>query len=91
MNPRHLELADEFSKLVGKPHLLDYLGLAKGTSTDEARSELKKRRKYMQGMQSNPKFKAEALFLIKNFGALDALLHDPAQYLEAVSRSPTLR
>jgi len=86
MNPRHLELADEFSKLVGKPHLLDYLGLGESASADEARAELKKRRKYMQGMQSNPKFKGEALFLIKNFGALDALLQDPVAYIEAVGR-----
>lgn len=86
MNPRHLELADEFCKLVGATHLLEYLGLDAGASPEEARTKLKKRRKYMQGMQSNPKYKSEALFLIKNFAALDALLSRPSEYLEAVSR-----
>jgi len=85
MNPRHLELADEFCKLVGQAHLIEYLGLDEGASPDEARQSLRKRRKYMQGMQSNPKYKGEALFLIKNFAALDAVLADPHHYLEAVS------
>ncbi|MBW1879839.1 MAG: DnaJ domain-containing protein [Deltaproteobacteria bacterium] len=86
MNPRHLELADEFCKLVGQAHLVEYLGLEPGVLGAEARTSLKKRRKYMQGMQSNPKYKNEALFLIKNFAALDALLQSPTEYLGAVSR-----
>lgn len=86
MNPRHLELADEFCKLVGNAHLMEYLGLEPRVSAEEARSKLKKRRKYMQGMQSNPKYKNEALFLIKNFAALDAVLNDPTGYLDAVGR-----
>ncbi len=86
MNPRHLELADEFCTLVGSPHLVEYLGLEPGATSEESRSSLKKRRKYMQGMQSNPKYKAEALFLIKNFAALDAVLVEPAAYLDAVRR-----
>src|SRR5690606_23977212 len=62
------------------------LGIDPSASADEARGALKKRRKYMQGMQSNPKYKAEALFLIKNFAALDAVLAEPIGYLEAVRK-----
>jgi hypothetical protein len=80
IDPRHLELAAEFCKLAGKPNLLDYLGLKPETSPEEAQEALKKRRKYMQGMQANPKYKNEALLLIKHFSAFTALMNEPAAY-----------
>ncbi len=87
MEPRHIEKAAEFCKLVGSPNLVEYLGLdAASADSAEVRAKLKDRRKYMQGMQSNPKYKAEAVFLIKNFRSLDKLLTDLDGYLAAVRR-----
>src|SRR5690606_1765364 len=63
-----------------------YLGVPEDTASGEARQKLKARRKYMQGMQGNPKYKQEALYLIKHFAALDAVLSDPAAYLTDARR-----
>jgi hypothetical protein len=88
MNPRNLDLAAEFCSLVGAPDLLSYLGVEADADEASARSKLKKRRKYMQGMQGNPKYKQEALFLIKHFAALNEVLGDlPAYRAEARRRS----
>jgi hypothetical protein len=86
MDSRNLDLADQFCKLVGKPHLLAYLGLTEDASPEAAKKKLKARRKYMQGMQSNPKYKNEAIFLIKNFSALTQVLDTPVQYLKDAKR-----
>ena len=80
MDPRHLELAAEFCKLVGKPTLVEYLGLPSGAGAEEAQELLKSRRRYMQGMQSNPKYKQEALLLIKNYTIFSTLLNEPEVY-----------
>ncbi|MEQ1503750.1 MAG: hypothetical protein ABMB14_16035 [Myxococcota bacterium] len=76
-----LELAAEFCKLVGAPNLLVYLGLDEDADPGDAAGRLKARRKFMQGMQGNPKYKREALFLIKNFSALNEVLADLPTYL----------
>ncbi|MCB9678412.1 MAG: DnaJ domain-containing protein [Alphaproteobacteria bacterium] len=86
MDSRNLDLADEFCKLVSKSHLLAYLGLPDDASPESAQKKLKARRKYMQGMQSNPKYKQEAIFLIKNFNALSKVLEDPIPYLKDAKR-----
>jgi hypothetical protein len=86
MSSRDLELAAEFSKMVGAPHLLAYLDVEEGAASPEARAKLKARRKFMQGMQGNPKYKREALFLIRHFGSLDAVLEDVPAYLADARR-----
>lgn len=86
MDPRHLELAADFCKIAGKQNLVEYLGLESGCTADEALEQLKKRRRYMQGMQSNPKYKNEALHLIKNYSTYEKLLADPAAYLVEARR-----
>lgn len=86
MNSRNLDLAAQFCELVNKPHLLEYLGLPEDASPDAAQKKLKARRKYMQGMQSNPKYKQEAMFLIKNFSSLTAVLKQPVDYLDDARR-----
>lgn len=86
MDSRHLDLAAEFCDLVGKPNLLEYLGLPESASPEALQKKLKARRKYMQGMQSNPKYRAEAIFLIKNFAALNGVLGSPLHYLEDARR-----
>ncbi|MEZ4241359.1 MAG: hypothetical protein R3F59_35430, partial [Myxococcota bacterium] len=80
-------LAAEFCKLVGAPNLLAYLGLPDdGVVTDDlaadAVARLKARRKFMQGMQGNPKYKREALFLIRHFSTLNNALGDVRAYLQ---------
>jgi len=86
MDNRNLDLAAEFCKLVGKTHLLAYLGLPDDASPEAAQKKFKARRKYMQGMQSNPKYKTEAIFLIKNFGALSKVLESPIPYIKDANR-----
>jgi hypothetical protein len=81
MTRTDLDLAAEFCRLVGKRDLIDYLGLAADARASDAVDALRARRKYLQGMQSNPKYKAEALFLIKNVGTFEALLKDLDGYL----------
>jgi len=91
MDSRNYELAAEFCQLVGTPDLLAYLGVEMDAGTAETRTKLKSRRKYMQGMQSNPKYRSEALYLIKHFAALDAVLANPAAYLkDAVKRAESV-
>jgi hypothetical protein len=86
LRPEDLDLAAEFCKMVGAPNLLAYLGLDEHADPVEARSRLKARRKFMQGMQSNPKYKREALFLIKNFSSLNELLNELPAYLSDARR-----
>jgi hypothetical protein len=86
MDPRQLELAAEFCKVAGKANLVEYLGLEPGCTSVEALEQLKRRRRYMQGMQSNPKYKTEALLLIRNFSGFQALLGDPKTYLSETRR-----
>ncbi len=91
MSSRRYETAADFCKLVGTPDLLEYLSIGPDTPTAEAQAKLKARRKYMQGMQSNPKYKKEALFLIKHYSALSGSLEDPADYLaDALRRAESV-
>lgn len=86
MDPRHLDLAAEFCSIVDAPDLLTYLKVDADADEEQARAKLKARRKRMQGMQGNPKYKAEALFLIKHFAALNGVLGDLPAYRAAARR-----
>ncbi|HHO51575.1 MAG TPA: hypothetical protein ENK18_12050 [Deltaproteobacteria bacterium] len=86
MELRDLDNAAAFCELVGAPHLLTYLGLTEEVDPAEARAKLKSRRKFMQGMQANPKYRREALFLIKHFSSLSTVLEDGPAYLRDVRR-----
>lgn len=86
MEAEDLDLAAEFCKIVGAPNLLVYLGLDEAADPADARARLKSRRKFMQGMQGNPKYKREALFLIRHFSNLSDVLNDVPSYI-----SDTLR
>lgn len=66
MDRRELEEIERFLTSVGRPTLFAYYGLeptADGAAAEEA---VRKRRSWAQGQQSNPKYKSEALFVIKN-------------------------
>lgn len=86
MTPRQLDLAHEFCEKVSADDLLDYLGLAPDASADEARAALKAKRRKMQGMQSNPKFRDEARLLIRHFQSLDAVLAEPSTHVRDMAR-----
>jgi predicted O-methyltransferase YrrM len=87
MDPRHFELASQFARLVGTSDLLSYLGVPATVAPAEAQEKLKEKRKYLQSMQSNPKMRDQALFLIKHYGAFEALLHDPQTLATEVRRA----
>ena len=81
MSGRDSDRAREFCDLVGAPNLVSHLGLAHNTTAEVAVEALRAARKKMQGMQSNPKYKEQALFLIKNSAALERVLADPAAHI----------
>ena len=86
MSDKTIKAADDFCALVGQPNLLEYLGLPPYSTADEAMEKLRSRRRYMQGMQSNPKYKDEALFLIKNYSTLLAALQDPQAHISLMEQ-----
>jgi hypothetical protein len=78
MDPSPFELADELCRIAGVADLFAYLGATPDEPAEALQERLRARRKQMQGMQNNPKFKTEALFLIKHVGALTEVLAQPA-------------
>jgi hypothetical protein len=80
IDPHQIDTAIELCTLVHKPDLFAYLGLPETTSAEDALTALKNKRRYMQGMQSNPKYKAEAILFIKAYAGLQQLLSNPEAY-----------
>ncbi len=81
MDRRELEEIDRFLASVGQASLLAYYGIAESSSPGDVEAFVKKRRAWAQGQQSNPKYKVEALFLIKqNALVRKALLEEPDAY-----------
>jgi curved DNA-binding protein CbpA len=86
IDERDFEQIDRFLIKVGKGSLFEYYKL--GTSTTENRLEraVSKRRNWAQGMQANPKYREEALWLIKNNKLVKrTLIDDRVAYLEALT------
>jgi DnaJ-domain-containing protein 1 len=79
---KHLDAGAELCGIVGSPDLLAWLGLAPEADEATALEALRARRRRMQGMQANPKFRDEALFLIKHFQAIQDAVADRAAHLE---------
>ena len=86
MEPRDLEATAEFCRIVGASNLVVYLGLDSQAEPETLRAKLRARRKFMQGMQANPKYKREALFLIRHFSNLQTVLQDVPAYLADAAR-----
>lgn len=87
LEPGDLEAAAEFCRLVQTADLFEYLGLSPETPPEAAKEALARKRRHMQGMQGNPKFKESATFLIKNFRRLERVLEDPPAHVEASRRA----
>ena len=85
LSDRTLQVAANLCDLIGADDLVSWLELGRQAGPKEAKAALKKKRSWYQAMQSNPKHKDAAKFLIKNFRALDGLMDDPAAYRAAVS------
>ncbi len=81
MDRRELEEIDRFLASVGQGSLLTYYGLQDGALASDVEAFVKKRRAWAQGQQSNPKYKVEALFLIKQNALIrKALIEEPEAY-----------
>lgn len=59
---------------LGRESLFDYLGVAAEASDDELRQTLAQRRRWAQAQQANPKFRSEAVWLIRNSALLEQTL-----------------
>ncbi len=92
MDPRDLDELERFLASVGRPTLFAYYELAANVPAEEADEAIRKRRGWAQGQQSNPRFKSEALFLIKNNGLLRRVLVDQIEaYREQVGHQRASR
>lgn len=76
MELRELEDIERFFAGLGHKTPLAYYGLLEDAASEDIESAIKKRRAWAQGQQANPKFKTEALFLIKGNALLRRLLLD---------------
>ena len=63
-----------FLLLVEQPDLFTYLELERDDKPNKIKSALRKRRSWAQGQQANPKYRVEALWLIKNIKLLQSAL-----------------
>lgn len=85
MEQRDTEEIERFLANVGQTSLLAYYGLDTNSTPEEREAAIKGRRAWAQGQQSNPKFKAEALFLIKQNATLRrVLLEAPEKYAQVL-------
>ncbi len=80
-----LEELRRFLGVVGKADLFEYFGLPRSCDSEQAAAAIKARRAWAQGQQSNPKFRQEAIWLIKNLKVCrDALVEHRDAYLSQV-------
>ncbi len=83
MERRELEEIERFFAASGHRSPMAYLGLDEEASDEEIEAALKKKRSWAQGQQANPKYRAEALFIIKFNAALRRLLIEERDAYEA--------
>ncbi len=76
MERRELEDIERFFASLGHRTPLAYFGLPEDATPGAIDVALKKRRTWAQGQQANPKYRSEALFLIKTNAGIRRLLID---------------
>lgn len=92
MDRRDIEEIGRFLASVGQPSLHAYYGVGEDAPPEEIEAAIRKRRSWAQGQQANPKFKAEALFLIKQNGLVrKVLLEEPGTYRDLLGGQETQR
>jgi len=79
MNERDFEEITRFLTTVGKTSLFDYLSFDPQAPAGEAEQAIKSRRAWAQGQQANPKYRGEAIWVIKNIRLLRGSLMDARQ------------
>lgn len=87
MERRELDEIDRFLAAVGQASLFAYYGFAENAAPLDVEGFIKKRRAWAQGQQSNPKFKVEALFIIKQNALIRKALLEEADAYKAHIRS----
>lgn len=87
MEARDTEAIDQLLSLVGKTDLFEYFSVDLEVDTESLDEVLRKRRTWAQGQQSNPKYRHEALWIIKNMAVVRrALIEERPSYIEEVRR-----
>jgi len=86
MDHADLQVASTFCRLVQAADLFEYLGVDSTAERSEMLDALNKRRRRMQAMQGNPKYRESATFLIKNYRALERVLERPESHLRQMRR-----
>ena len=66
MTPKDIADFERFLAAVGKADLFAYFSVAPDATDEEVGDAIQTRRTWAQGQQGNPKFKTEAIWLIKN-------------------------
>jgi SAM-dependent methyltransferase len=85
MDARDLELASQYCKLSNADDLFVAFDVAVDITADDAVDCVAKQRKRMQSMQSNPKYKDRAKFLLKHHRAIAAVLQKAEIYRESLA------
>jgi hypothetical protein len=95
MDPKELKEIDKFLTMMGATDLFAYFGLPQHADADMADLAIQDRREWAQTQQANPKYRAEALWVIRNTGIVKrALVQDVNAYrthISARSLEPRMR
>src|SRR6185436_4811871 len=95
MDPKELKEIDKFLTLTGAVNLFAYMGLPPTADADMADLAMQDRREWAQTQQANPKYRNEALWVIRNSAIVrKALVQDVAAYRAHTSKrslEPRLR
>jgi hypothetical protein len=95
MDPKELKEIDKFLTLTGAVDLFAYMGLPATADADMADLAIQDRREWAQTQQANPKYRNEALWVIRNSAIIrKALVQDVAAYRAHTSKrslEPRLR
>jgi hypothetical protein len=95
MDPKELKEIDKFLTLTGAVDLFAYMGLPPTADADMADLAIQDRREWAQTQQANPKYRNEALWVIRNSAIVrKALVQEVAAYRAHTSKrslEPRLR
>lgn len=87
LEPRELDELDRFLAERGVGSLFEYLELSEDADGDSTEEAIAKRRRWAQGQQANPKFRTEALWVIKNARLMRKVLGEArTAYKQALSQ-----
>ncbi len=86
MDARDLQQIDAFLTDLGQASLLEYYGITADAPQADVKARIKAKRSWAQAQQANPKFRYQALWLIKNNSLVQrVLLEEMKAYVEAVA------